>query len=186
MLTGLFKISGVSHVSKIILIFLGKYIQRKWKSLRDSFIREINLQEKESRSGCGGSNRKKYIYFEQLQFLIHRSTNKRNITLTDDDGSKFHPHRDAVATAAENKDAVFDRAKKLSKKRKKLTLANVELKQRTEQISQKEDEVERSDEEQLFLLSLVTEMKKIPEDHRLDARCEIILVIKKWQRLSVK
>ncbi|XP_026727727.1 uncharacterized protein LOC113493894, partial [Trichoplusia ni] len=41
-------------------------LQRKWKSLRDSFNREIGKQNK---SGSGASGRKEYIYFKQLSFL---------------------------------------------------------------------------------------------------------------------
>lgn len=43
-------------------------LQRKWKSLRDSYNRERNKQ-KSTKSGSGASGRKEYVYFQQLSFL---------------------------------------------------------------------------------------------------------------------
>lgn len=46
------------------------------------------------------------------------------------------------------------------------------------------DNADGEDEDRLFLLSLVKEFKKIPEDFKLDAKSDIIDVLKKWQRIS--
>jgi hypothetical protein len=56
----------------------------------------------------------------------------------------------------------------------------------TKHLAQKESEnvtrKEEDDEDKLFLLSLVKETEKIPEENKLDAKSEIIQAIKKWQK----
>ncbi|XP_045486200.1 uncharacterized protein LOC110998773 [Pieris rapae] len=44
-------------------------LQRKWKSIRGCFTREVGRQ-KSLKSGSGGGPRKsEYVFFQQLQFL---------------------------------------------------------------------------------------------------------------------
>lgn len=57
-------------------VLSGAKIQRKWKSLRNCFTRELTKQKSE-KSGAGSSNRKKYMYFDILTFLIPALTDKR-------------------------------------------------------------------------------------------------------------
>ncbi|MPC20942.1 hypothetical protein E2C01_013907 [Portunus trituberculatus] len=45
-------------------------IQRKWKSLRDSFRRELATTKREKFRSAQESGRKEYIYFKQLSFLL--------------------------------------------------------------------------------------------------------------------
>jgi hypothetical protein len=47
----------------------GNEIQRKWRNIRDNFRKELQLQKKVT-SGQGARKRRKYIYFDQLLFLL--------------------------------------------------------------------------------------------------------------------
>ena len=47
----------------------GNEIQRKWRNIRDNFRKELQLQ-KNVTSGQGVRKRRKYIYFDQLLFLL--------------------------------------------------------------------------------------------------------------------
>ncbi|CAG9822106.1 unnamed protein product [Phaedon cochleariae] len=63
---------------------LGILLQKKWKGLRDGFVREIK-RKKTTPSGSGASGKTKYIYFERLKFLersIHNKTTDSNINTT--------------------------------------------------------------------------------------------------------
>lgn len=40
------------------------------------------------------------------------------------------------------------------------------------------------DEDRLFLMSLLKELKKVPEDNKLELKSEMMLLIKKWQRIG--
>ncbi|XP_063625241.1 uncharacterized protein LOC134796978 [Cydia splendana] len=51
----------------------GADLQKKWKNLKDSFSRELASQKK-SVSGESGKKKRKYIYFDQLSFLIAINT----------------------------------------------------------------------------------------------------------------
>jgi len=63
---------------------VARQLQRKWKSLRDSYQRENLLRKKEKASGSAKSNRRQYVYFEQLQFLAPSITNKNTTSNFDD------------------------------------------------------------------------------------------------------
>jgi len=47
----------------------GNEIQRKWRNIRDNFRKELQLQKKAT-SGQGARKRRKYIYFDQILFLL--------------------------------------------------------------------------------------------------------------------
>ena len=47
----------------------GNEIQRKWRNIRDNFRKELQLQKMVT-SGQGARKRRKYIYFDQLLFLL--------------------------------------------------------------------------------------------------------------------
>lgn len=40
------------------------------------------------------------------------------------------------------------------------------------------------DEDRLFLMSLLKDLKKVPEDNKLELKSEMMLLIKKWQRIG--
>ncbi|XP_034233097.1 uncharacterized protein LOC117640602 [Thrips palmi] len=46
-----------------------KELQKRWKSLRDSFMKELKLQREIQRTGQI-ANRKKYVFFDQMTFLM--------------------------------------------------------------------------------------------------------------------
>jgi hypothetical protein len=47
----------------------GNEIQRKLRNIRDNFRKELQLQKKVA-SGQGARKRRKYVYFDQLLFLL--------------------------------------------------------------------------------------------------------------------
>jgi len=51
-------------------------LQRKWKSLRNSFSREQAIR-KNLKSGSGGSTWKTYVYYNQLSFISCCAANKQ-------------------------------------------------------------------------------------------------------------
>ncbi|XP_008179367.1 uncharacterized protein LOC103308185 [Acyrthosiphon pisum] len=81
---------------------IGNSYQRKWKSLRDSYTRELAKQKNEIKSVSVTKFRKKYIFFDQLRFLD--STTKLtddSIELSDHEGNL--EEIDAVAEENINK-----------------------------------------------------------------------------------
>jgi len=54
---------------EIFPFVIGKEIQARWKNLRTCFKRELNAP-KNATSGEGSKERRKYIYFDKLLFLL--------------------------------------------------------------------------------------------------------------------
>ncbi|KAK9685846.1 Alcohol dehydrogenase transcription factor Myb/SANT-like [Popillia japonica] len=65
---------------------IGRELQTKWKSLRDQFIKARKL-ERDIKSGASAGKKKKYIYYDQLQFLIHSDESRET-------GTNLSPDRD--------------------------------------------------------------------------------------------
>ncbi|KAL4703631.1 hypothetical protein ACJJTC_007658 [Scirpophaga incertulas] len=64
----------------------GRDIQKKWANLRTCFRRELNAQ-KNTKSGQASVKRRKYVYFEQLLFLLPCMENRQtegNLNLAQD------------------------------------------------------------------------------------------------------
>jgi hypothetical protein len=49
----------------IFFFFSASNFQRRWKSLRDSYTKELAKEK----SGSGASGRRQYVFFEPLRFL---------------------------------------------------------------------------------------------------------------------
>ena len=58
-----------------------KNLRGKWRNIRDYFMKELKLQ-KSQKLGPAGRKRKKYMYFDQLLFLMPTVENKRNVGAT--------------------------------------------------------------------------------------------------------
>ncbi|MGL5028830.1 MAG: hypothetical protein ACRC6C_01745 [Wolbachia pipientis] len=158
--------------------FLATSLQKKWKSLRDSYARELSKKKKD-KSGSGATGRKQYVFFEQLCFLetVAKSTKS---------SFEGEEHEDSVDdTIDDNKEAEETTAPTCSRKRSRLS-QNKESVEEANLLSllkakflTRETEDEEKDEDKLFMLSLVPELKKIPEHLKLDTKGEIINVIKR-------
>lgn len=47
-----------------------KEVQNKWRSIRDSFVKDYRRFKKSEMNGTKPPKRKKYIYYSRLTFLI--------------------------------------------------------------------------------------------------------------------
>ncbi|XP_046684468.1 uncharacterized protein LOC124370191 [Homalodisca vitripennis] len=82
-LVEIFSKEGCSEEQKKIL---GNTLQKRWKSLRDNFARELR-KRKTKKSGSGASNSTPYIYFSRLKYL-ENTVNKKLTTSNLDDHDK--------------------------------------------------------------------------------------------------
>lgn len=144
-------------------------IQRKWKSLRDSFRRELAAIKKDKSAGSGQeSGRKEYIYFKQLSFL-HQIC-------------KTRPHEDEGAeepTEGRNAEESqpIDRPTH-QMKRKKSVLSDEQVLYQV--LAKKADAPDDPDKQ--FLLSLLPDFKCIPESAKLDVKVEFINILKRHKQ----
>jgi hypothetical protein len=146
--------------------------------LRDSYAREL-LRRKKEKSGSGAPRgRKQYIYFDQLRFLeTVVKTTKPSAEVGEDVQSI---EQMGERSGAEEINALAgtqrsrSRSKKESSEEEKLFAV---LKQKLLKGSTKEPEA--NDEDTLFMLSLVPELKKVPEAMKLDIKSDLLNVFKR-------
>lgn len=160
-----------SHVS-------GIQVQSKWKTLRDGFARYCRTLKR--KSGSGVSTPKQYTFYDQLLFLKDVTQDKGQSISNFDTPSQTNPPPTVQSTEAEPK-----------RQRKRQSYGEDALIEKlTKNLNDKLDKAERDpspppDEDKLFLLSLVSDFKKITADFKLDAKLEVIQVIKHYKSLSM-
>ncbi|XP_064081736.1 uncharacterized protein LOC135198162 [Macrobrachium nipponense] len=145
-------------------------LQRKWKSLRDSYRRELTLSKKEKSGSGAGSGRKEYLYFKQLSFLQEICATKPHAAESVEDTTVQGDERENPGEPAPSTSNV---------KRKKSTVHSDE-KIILEALARKATAPHDHDKD--FLLGLVPDFKSIPESVKFDAKLEIMNVIKRYKQ----
>ncbi|KAL4718065.1 hypothetical protein ACJJTC_011810 [Scirpophaga incertulas] len=143
-------------------------LQKKWRHIRDAYARDLKKQ-RESKSGSEAKTKRKYVYFDRLQFLSEL------YEIKPDSKGKNNQTGDA-ATASTSK----------SKSKNSSTNDNDEtntlLKILAERLQNKRNSSEdvSEDGDRYFLLSLLNDFKRIPESRKMDAKYDIIGIIRKY------
>lgn len=166
-------------------MFTGTLLQKKWKGLRDGFVREMK-KKKTTPSGSGASGKAKYIYFERLMFLERSTRNK----ITESNINTASVAAEEQEFSGDGED-VMRPPRSQTKKKKKLNAADEEFLSiiKTNLASgnqpQTSNQVE-SDDDKLFCLSLHKELVKVPEENRLQTKIELMKVLQAHQALCLK
>lgn len=79
-----------------VLFFVAATLQRKWKSFRDCFARELNKSRRAKRNGISFRKNHQYLYYKQLLFLkkVITTSNKSASNTTDEDVSVSDENED--------------------------------------------------------------------------------------------
>ncbi|XP_076035779.1 uncharacterized protein LOC143021873 isoform X4 [Oratosquilla oratoria] len=146
-------------------------IQRKWKSLRDCFRRELATIKKEKSGSAQESGRKEYMYFKQLSFLLpicktssHENESAEDPTEgrnTEEESQLLNPSNHDQKT---KKPPPSDEQVLFQALAKKVNGAD--------------------DPEKQFLLSLLPDLRSIPERAKLDVKIEFMNVLKRYKQHS--
>ncbi|XP_023954581.2 uncharacterized protein LOC112058121 [Bicyclus anynana] len=143
-------------------------LQRKWKSLRDSFNRE-NAKNKKVADGSEASSSKQYIYYNQLSFL----NSLKEIPPSTDDAPGIESNINEKPRQLVNK---------VSKKGNDVKTENELLKQFSESMKRNYDAIYNDNNpDKQFLMSLLPHVQKIDERFKLDFQTEVLQLIKKYQ-----
>ncbi|XP_076757752.1 uncharacterized protein LOC143427468 isoform X1 [Xylocopa sonorina] len=175
-----------------------KELQSKWRNLRTCFRREINKQREEA-SGQAAKRRRKYIYFNQLLFLLptleHKSAISKcspksspNITREDvsdtEDGCQNIQAMEELHSDAMNNISQTDTSiqQKLGTPTCNQSHGKTKRAQNYEEslltiLKEKEDDV--IDEDKFFLLSLLPTFKKMSDDQKFEAKMEFLATLKR-------
>ncbi|XP_041978378.1 uncharacterized protein LOC121732529 [Aricia agestis] len=168
-------------------------LQNKWKVLRDCFVRSLRNQ---NRASAMGSVARPYKHHDLLTFLLvtfKHSSRRRKYNYK----AVIRKHEDAQKEQEPEKNSPVDSTKIV----KKMKVRNVEvpLAHQERNVDATEDLVEtitnnvvkkinsdNHDEDRQFLLCLLNDIKRIPSEMKLDAKSDIINVIRHYTSRSSK
>lgn len=144
------------YLKKIFFVSALK-IQKKWKSLRDRYTRERNTVTK---SGSGASTSREYLYSKFLTFLNPLS--------------RVRPSK-SPSSSSSDKQPQKGNTPKESTEEKLLEI----LCERMQNKCQDNNYID-----QQFFMSLVEDFAAIHSDYKMDAKMEIMGIIKKYSQMS--
>ncbi|CAF4805132.1 unnamed protein product [Pieris macdunnoughi] len=142
-------------------------LQRKWRSLRDAYNRELR-----SRKTGVRVHRRVYVYFKKLKFLggfegeISSDSDHSNCATNED-----QPEEDSIKTE------LVEPTRKKRKKRRVKKPSSEFAPEEVEMPIFPVDVPDESDSDKLFLLSFLPEMKQFPLDIKMWARAQIANVM---------
>lgn len=141
-------------------------LQKKWKSIRGCFMREI-ARQKALRLGNGAGPRKsEYMYFKQLNFLkkvmiikktLHPSQIEEEHT-QNTDISQSRPQQQIKVNSESGDDPLQEFLYKPLEQRESYDFAE-------------------QDEDKMFLLSLVSTLKKVPEHKKIATKIRMMSLL---------
>lgn len=148
--------------------------------MRICYSRELKKNER-IRAGTRRVTNHKYMYFDQLNFLdaVSRKVSdplqvKKEFKLESEDADKTWKDR-VTLTRQDNGEAITKRVKE-----EQSEVATSVMSVKTENPPRPEE----NEEDKLFLLSLLSEMHKVPAQNKLKLRSDIITAIANAQALT--
>lgn len=158
--------------NKFVYLFSAIELQKKWKSLKDCFNRE-RLKEKNCPSGSGAKPRKQYVYYKLLSFLQPlteiRPPSRPTVTEENDSEGCLESFVIPKSKKLKTSDGVDDAQNKL-----------YEI--LTEKLNKATPAIQHPD--QHFLLSLFPHFNSIKEEYKLDAKAEMINLLRKYNNMA--
>ncbi|XP_051171497.1 uncharacterized protein LOC127288217 isoform X2 [Leptopilina boulardi] len=172
-----------------------KNLRGKWRNIRDYFMKELKVQNLKNLAGSAGRKRKRYTYFDQLQFLMPSIENKQrrennyvNHCKTEEsegeaDNPVFDDYEMSGNEAGTSKDyvqAVNSSGNyrllpvRYSKPMCETSIApfDNEFQDMISNNGQR-SMIEEEDYDKMFLLSLLPILRQIPENKKLDVRIQM-------------
>lgn len=165
-------------------LFSAVGIQMKWKGIRSCYTREL-LKKKKEKSGSSASGQKEYVCFETLRFLETVSKHTAN-SMNDQDNFQHNRIEEGQEISPEMQDQSGLTEKRLQNRPKKRGNSDdSELIQalKNKILHESKQASDENDEDRMFLLSLVSELHKVPADRKLKVRSDIISTITQAQQV---
>ncbi|XP_061717602.1 uncharacterized protein LOC133525331 [Cydia pomonella] len=169
------------NLGKLKFYFISKYILnhiflpiKKWKNLRDSYVKEI--KKTKLKSGSSASTTSTFAYLQRLSFLKPVLNKKITDNSLDNEETPVNVELNSMNNSASP-------TEKVPRKKYKLHPADEHFANIIEKSLNRKNEEERKedDEDKLFCLSLVKEIKKVPDHKRLKLKIEMYNLLERYQ-----
>ncbi|XP_076056522.1 uncharacterized protein LOC143034405 isoform X2 [Oratosquilla oratoria] len=150
-------------------------LQKKWKNIRDHYRKEC-ARRKTEKSGSGASSAKKeYIYYSQLSFLS--STVETRPQKSSDKVEEDTDVQTARSECSQDLPKIQAKKKKVSHEDSLIGALSANI---YKQIQEPKEDADKD-----FLMSLLPYVKSAPDSAKLECRCEIMQVLKKYNTPSI-
>lgn len=147
-------------------------LQKRWKSIRSCYTREL-LRLKGVKSGSAATRKKQYTYFEQLRFL-ETAVKKTTTNLDEENNVNEEESETSILSDSEPTCSKFlNKSKKRSGNDHEL----IEVLKKKIASEDKPRVFDETDEDKLFLLSMLTEIHKVPAEKKLKLRADMISLV---------
>lgn len=153
-------------------------MQRKWKSFRNSFTRELAKIKKIKSGSAAEVGRKEYVYFKQLLFLMPICETKPQDAEDGEGSSHISTDKSSTPLASQNRSST-------GHKRKRGLIDSEEqhlFKTLAKNIETKTSEQEFNDPDRHFLLSLLPHFKSVPDHLKLEVQMEFMSTLKRYKQ----
>lgn len=158
--------------NKLLLLFSAVELQKKWKSLKYSYNRE-RAKEKTCLSGSGAKPRKQYVYYKLLSLLQPLTEIRPPSRSTD---------TEEYDTDSCLESLVIPKSKKIKRNDGIDDIQNKLYEVITEKLSKVTPTIQHPD--QHFLLSLIPHFNSIKDEYKLDAKAEMINLLRKYNSMA--
>ncbi|XP_005108692.1 uncharacterized protein LOC101863378 [Aplysia californica] len=158
-------------------------LQRKWKSLRNSFRRELAISKKLKSGSAADTGRKEYMYFQKLSFLlpICHDTKSQTEGASDSDCCAQQDSNPEIAAGPSR--PVHQTRKRKSTSSSSSSSEDLLLQTLAKNIERKIKGPEDADRH--FLLSLLPHFKSISDNMKLELQGEFLAVLSKYRQRTV-
>lgn len=160
----------------MLILFLGLEVLKRWKNLRDSFAKAEKKMKESKASGSKGTQKKKYIFNEELQFLKkiyceREATESYNIENKEEDEiSVVNTSHDADKTVTSN---TTQRSEPSQRTRKHQKMDEVDIK-----ILKTLDTPQQQPNSKMpFFHSLLPHVEKFTDNQMLEFQMGVLLLI---------
>ncbi|CAH4029863.1 uncharacterized protein LOC123712948 [Pieris brassicae] len=145
-------------------------IQKRWKSLRTCYTRELKLQRRERfkvENSIAIRKRKRYGYFNDLTFLGGDTTDVE-IKYSDDDSDPLEAQYET-----EDIDFAFTDPQEVS------IVPEAYEEEQSDVLESKKKARDEDDDDRQFVMSLIPMFRKLSDRRKLEARIEVMRVLQK-------
>lgn len=158
--------------------FSGREIQQRWANLRSCFAREMREQKKGT-SGQAAQKRRKYVYFDQLLFLLPTVEERETESNLEPPESCLDQEDSLVPSEPPAVEQTPRPPPSTGRPKKKTTSYEQSL---LDILKEKSDKREEIDEDKTFALSLVPALKRLSFEKKFEAKMEIMGVLHRLSR----
>lgn len=159
-------------------LFSAREIQQRWANLRTCFSREMREQKKGT-SGQAAQKRRKYVYFDQLLFLLP-TVEERETESNLEPPESCLDQEDSLVPSEPPAVEETPRPPPSSGRPKKKTISYEQS--LLDILKEKSDKREEIDEDKTFALSLVPGLKRLSFEKKFEAKMEIMGVLHRFSR----